>query len=213
MHLFLDEVKRPLPCWHQTGYVTAISQKCILWQLLSHIKTHHVQCWLSGFMSFPHEYTCFTASLQTRERLHQLGGCHWSCQQGLTGYNSLSLSVPNDKSALQWPVVGNNTCQEWPNVEAMAPATVPASPVTSLAPLPMPTLPREGCSLAAATHCRPGWVLLCQLMLQPDCLIATIDTGMMMKEVRSPRTLLRHLDLALLPKPTLPSIPLLAWAC
>jgi len=75
MHLFLDEVKRPLPCQHQTWYVTDITQKCILWQLLSHIKTHRVQCWLPGFTRFPHEYTCLTASLQTHERLHQHGAC------------------------------------------------------------------------------------------------------------------------------------------
>jgi len=41
-------------------------------------------------------------------------------------------------------------------------------------------------------------------------MIATIDTGMMMKELPSPRTLPRPLDLALLPKPTRPSVPLTA---
>ena len=89
----------------------------------------------------------------------------------------------------------NQSHQEWPNVEAMAPAIVPASPVVFLAPLPMPTLPRGKCSLTSATQCRPWWVLLCQLMLQPDYLIATIDTGMMMKALPSPRTLPCPLDL------------------
>jgi len=67
--------------------------------------------------------------------------------------------------------------------------------------------------VAAATQCHPRWILLCQLMLQPDCLIATIDTGMMMKDLPSPRALPRPLDLAMLPKPTRPSVPLAAWAC
>ena len=120
-------------------------------------------------------------------------------------------SVSDDKPMLQRLAVGNNTCQEWPNVEAMTPATVPASPVASLAPLPMPTLPRGRCCFTSATQCRPRWVLLCQLMLQPDCLIATINTGMMMKALPSPRTLPRPLDLALLPKPTRPSVPLAVW--
>jgi len=208
MHLFPNEVKRPLPCRHQTRYVTAISQKCILWQLLSHIKTHHVQCWLLGFTSFPHEYTCLPASLQTRERLPT-----WRLPLVLPArpdWMQRFASVPDDKPALQRPAVGNNTCQEWPNVEAMAPATVPASPVASLTLLPMPTLPRGSCPVAAATQGCLRWVLLCHLMLQPDCLITTSDTGMMLKKLPPPLTLPRPLDMALLPKPTRPSVPLAA---
>jgi len=107
MHLFLDEVKRPLPCRHQIRYVTAITQKCVLWQLLSHIKTHHVQCWLPGFTSFPQEYTCLTASLQTRERLHQLGDCHQSCQQGLTAYSGLPpfLTISSRSNGQRWAII------------------------------------------------------------------------------------------------------------